>query len=95
MSMEVHINSAKVKSQAGNISVKDMVKNLKKLKNLKTDAFCWKIRLRPLGPGDWAAGVTYLWEYTHKVVTSSPEYLLQLYLVVHVREQLEYSSHIV
>ena len=72
MWMEVNINSVKVKSQAGNIWVKDMMNNLKKLLNLQIYAFCPKIQQRALDPVEWAAGVTYLWEYTQKVVTSSP-----------------------
>ena len=46
------------------------------------------------GPGP--AGVTIcLWEYTRKVVSSSPKKLPQLYWVVHGKVQLEHRSHIV
>ena len=53
------------------------------------------ILLKASGPGEGAAGVTHLWEYTQKAALSSPEKLLLLYLVVQWRVQLERSSHIV
>ena len=102
MWMEVHIYILKAKSQAGNIWVKDIMatqkgQSQKKISEGSSEiyAFCWKILLKASGPGEGAAGVTHLWEYTQKAALSSPEKLLLLYLVVQWRVQLEHSSHIV
>ena len=62
--MEVHINTVKAKSQAGNIRVKDIMKTRrpKPKENhvgiLKIYAFCRKIQQRASDPGESAAGLS-------------------------------------
>ena len=66
--MEVHIySSVNIKSQAVNIMRKRYNDNTKrpkpkenKLGVLKTYAFCQKIQQKASGPGESAAGITYL-----------------------------------
>ena len=64
MRMEVHIYSVKAKSEAGNIWVKDIMTAARDHKNL----FCQKIQQERALLGLHI----YPWEYTWKVVASSP-----------------------
>ena len=82
MWMEVHIYSVKAKSQTGNIRVKGIMTTQK--------GQSWKKVLRVL------LGLRiYISEYTWKVAVSAHQKVLQFYLVVQRRVQLEHSSHIV
>ena len=64
MWMELHIYSAKPKSQAGNIWVKDIRAAARDHKNLQI--------LPEDSAGESAAGVTHLWEYIRKVAAFPP-----------------------
>ena len=69
MLMQVHIYSVKAKSQAGNMSqrynttqkkTQKAKAERKSARGLKNYAFCQKIQQRASGPGESAAGVTYV-----------------------------------
>ena len=75
-------------SQRYNDNVKRPKSKENQLGILKIYAFSRKIRLRTLGPGEHCCGYVSIYENTTKK-------LLQLYLVVQGRVQLEHSTHIV
>ena len=101
--MGVYIHRVNTKSQASNRQVKDIMtiqkgQNWKKINqgSYKFMHFDGKFSRGPWVQERVLLGLHIsLWEYTQKVATSSPKKLLQLYLVVQRRAQLEHRSHIV
>ena len=103
MWMRVYIHSVNIKSQASNRQVKDTMTTQKGQNWKKIDQGSYKFMHfdGKFSRGPWVQERVLLglhispWEYTLKVATSSPKKLLQLYLVVQQRPQLDHRSHIV